>query len=178
VLITGASSGVGTAALQAARRAGAVPIATTRGEDKHKGLLDLGAEQVIVTGAEDVVRETRRPTGGRGADVILDAVGGPGFRTLGEAVAPGATMVLYGRLDPDPAHMPVNWPITVHGYAGPEVGRTLEGRRAAAHYIDSGLADGSLRPVIAEVFDGLDAIGDAHWPMESNRHTGKVVLRV
>jgi NADPH:quinone reductase-like Zn-dependent oxidoreductase len=120
----------------------------------------------------------RRLTGGRGADVILDAVGGPGFRPLGEAVAPGATMVLYGRLDPDPAHMPVNWRITVHGYAGPEVGRTLERRREAAHYIDSGLADGSLRPVIAEVFDGLDAIGDAHRPMESNRHTGKVVLRV
>jgi NADPH:quinone reductase-like Zn-dependent oxidoreductase len=103
----------------------------------------------------------RRLTGGRGADVILDAVGGPGFRTLGEAAAPGATMVPYGRLDPDPAHMPVNWR-----------------RREAAHYIDSGLADGRLRPVIAEVFDGLDAIGDAHRPMESNRHTGKIVVRV
>ncbi|MEV6114343.1 zinc-binding dehydrogenase [Streptomyces sp. NPDC052109] len=42
----------------------------------------------------------------------------------------------------------------------------------------AGLADGSLRPVIAEVYDGLDDIRDAHRLMESNRHTGRSVVRL
>src|SRR5882757_2900774 len=62
VLITGASSGVGTAAIQVARRSGAVPIATTRTEAKRQRLLDLGAEHVIVTEHEDVGKEVKRLT--------------------------------------------------------------------------------------------------------------------
>ncbi|MEU5536861.1 zinc-binding dehydrogenase [Streptomyces sp. NPDC020362] len=55
---------------------------------------------------------------------------------------------------------------------------TADGRRRAAHYIGSGLTDGTLRPVVGEVVDGLDRIRDAHRLMESNRHTGKIVLRI
>ncbi|OIK07090.1 zinc-dependent alcohol dehydrogenase family protein [Streptomyces monashensis] len=178
VLITGASSGVGTAAIQVARRAGAVPIATTRTEDKRQALLDLGAEHVIVTDTEDVIKETRRLTGDRGAEIVLDAIGGSYFRELGAAAAPDATMVSYGWLADGPVELPRNWPVTVHGYANFALTGTAEGRRRAAHYIGSGLADGTLRPVIAEVYDGLDRIGDAHRLMESNRHTGKIVVRV
>jgi NADPH:quinone reductase-like Zn-dependent oxidoreductase len=177
VLITGASSGVGTAALQVARRSGAVPIATTRTEAKRQRLLDLGAEHVIVTEHEDLVKETRRLTGGPGVDLVFDAIGGPAFRALGDAVVPDGTLVIYGGLDGSPTEMPLNWPLTVHGYANPSVSRTPEGRRRASHYINSGLADGSLRPVIAEVFDGLDAMPDAHRLMESNAHIGKIVVR-
>ncbi len=50
--------------------------------------------------------------------------------------------------------------------------------RRQAHYIGSGLTDGTLRPVVGEVVDGLDRIRDAHRLMESNRHTGKIVLRI
>jgi NADPH:quinone reductase-like Zn-dependent oxidoreductase len=178
VLITGASSGVGTAALQVVRRSGAVPIATTSTEAKRQRLLDLGAEHVIVTEREDVVKETRRLTGGHGVDIVLDAIGGSAFRTLGDAVAPGGALVIYGWLDGTPTEMPTNWPLTVHGYANPELTRTAEGRRRASHYIGSGLSDGTLRPEIAEVFDGLDAIRDAHRLMEGNTHTGKIVVRV
>ncbi|MFF4733531.1 zinc-dependent alcohol dehydrogenase family protein [Streptomyces mirabilis] len=177
VLITGASSGVGTAALQVVRRAGAVPILTTRTEAKRRRLLELGAEHVIVTGHEDVVKESRRLTGGQGVDIVFDAIGGPGFRALGDAVVPGGALVVYGWLDRAPTEMPTNWPLTVHGYANPDVSRTPEGRRRASHYINSGLADGTLRPVIAEVFDGLEAMPDAHRLMESNTHTGKIVVR-
>ncbi|WP_031172879.1 zinc-dependent alcohol dehydrogenase family protein [Streptomyces durhamensis] len=177
VLITGASSGAGTAAIQVARRAGAVPIATTRTEAKRKALLDLGAEHVIVTDEEDPVEETRRLTGGRGAEVIMDAIGGPVFRELGGAAAADSTMISYGWLSERPIELPRNWPVTVHGYSNFTVTGTAEGRRRAAHYVGSGLTDGTLRPVIAEVFDGLGTMADAHRLMESNRHTGKIVVR-
>ncbi|WBO63743.1 zinc-dependent alcohol dehydrogenase family protein [Streptomyces camelliae] len=177
VLITGASSGVGTAAIQVARRAGAIPIATTRTEAKRQALLDLGAEHVIVSEDEDVIKETRRLTGGRGAEVVLDAIGGSYFRELGAAAAADATMVSYGWLADGPIELPRNWPVTVHGYANFIVTGNAEGRRRAAHYLAAGLADGTLRPVIAEVYDGLDRMADAHRLMESNAHLGKIVVR-
>ncbi|MEU6881193.1 zinc-dependent alcohol dehydrogenase family protein [Streptomyces sp. NPDC046712] len=178
VVITGASSGVGTAAIQVARRVGAVPIATTRGEGKRQRLLDLGAARVITTESEDVVKEVKRFTGGRGARVAFDAIGGPGFAELGNALEPDGTAVLYGWLDPRPATLPMNWPLTVRGYANGAVVRTEEGRRRMAGFIGSGLRDGSLAPVIAETFEGLERITDAHRLMESNTHTGKIVVRV
>lgn len=178
VLITGASSGVGTAAIQVVRRAGAVPIATTRTEAKRQGLLDLGAEHVIVSEDEDVVKEARRLTGGQGVDIVLDAIGGSGFAELGGAVVTDGTLISYGWLDERPILLPRQWPLTVHGYANFVVTGDPAGRHRAAHYVGSGLTDGTLSPVIAETFDGLDRIRDAHRLMESNRHTGKIVVRV
>ncbi len=181
VVVTGASSGVGTAAIQTALRVGAVPIATTRGEGKRERLLELGAAHVVVTeseGADDLVAEVRRITGGAGADLVFDAIGGPGFARLGDALRPGGTAVLYGWLDPRPVTLSMNWPQTVHTYANGALARTAEGRRRAAGFINSGLRDGSLAPVIARAFDGLERIADAHRLMESNAHLGKIVVRV
>ncbi|MGW0907952.1 zinc-dependent alcohol dehydrogenase family protein [Streptomyces sp. NPDC002853] len=182
VLITGASSGVGTAAIQVARRTGAVPIATTRTEAKRQQLLDLGAAEVIVTGGkdpEDVVKETRQATGGRGVELIFDAIGGPGFRTLAEALVPeGGTVVAYGWLDPRPAELPWMAGLTIHFYANSTLTTTPDGRRRSTAFLNHGLRDGAFRPPIAEVFDGLDRIQDAHRLMEANTHTGKIVVRL
>ncbi|WP_244943127.1 zinc-binding dehydrogenase [Streptomyces inhibens] len=178
VVITGASSGVGTAAVQTALRMGAVPIATTRGEAKRQRLLELGAAHVITTDAEDLVKEVRRITGGQGARLAFDAVGGPGFAALGDALTPGGTAVLYGWLDPRPIQLSMNWPLTVHTYANGALARTEAYRRRAAAFIGSGLASGALAPVIAETFDGLEQVADAHRLMESNTHMGKIVVRV
>ncbi|MFE0735827.1 zinc-dependent alcohol dehydrogenase family protein [Streptomyces sp. NPDC058855] len=178
VVITGASSGVGTAAVQTALRIGAVPIATTRGEAKRKALLDLGAAHVVVTETEDVTAAVRGITGGAGADLVFDAIGGPGFAALGDALRPGGSAVLYGWQDPRPVALSRNWPQTTHTYANGALARTAEGRRRASGFIGSGLRDGSLAPVIAETFDGLERIADAHRLMESGTHTGKIVLRV
>jgi NADPH:quinone reductase-like Zn-dependent oxidoreductase len=178
VLITGASSGTGTAAVQVARRAGAVPIATTRSEGKRRQLLDLGAEHVIVTGGEDAAKEARRLSGGRGVEVVFDAIGGAGFRALGDAVVAGGTLISYGWLDRLPIELPMNWPLTVHGYNNLTMSGSADGRRRASWYLASGLADGTLRPVVAEVFTGLDRIRDAHRLMESERYVGKIVVRV
>ncbi|MFI6489733.1 zinc-dependent alcohol dehydrogenase family protein [Streptomyces sp. NPDC050564] len=177
VLITGASSGVGTAAIQVAHRIGAVPLATTRSEAKKRRLLEFGAEHVIVSDDEDVPKEVRRLTGGRGAEVIFDAIGGPGFRPLGEALAQGGAMLVYGWLDQRPAELPWNWPLTVHTYANFALTSTPAGRRRSTAFLNAGLRDGGFRPPVAEVFEGLDRIGDAQRLMESNAHFGKIVVK-
>ncbi|WP_328432123.1 zinc-dependent alcohol dehydrogenase family protein [Streptomyces sp. NBC_00453] len=181
VLITGASSGVGTAALQVARRIGAIPLATTRTEGKRRHLLELGATEVIVTGEsepEAVAKEVKRLTGGKGVEVMFDAIGGPGFRPLAESLAPGGSVVVYGWLDPRPAEIPWSWPFTLHTYANMTLTTTPDGRRRSTAFLNAGLADGGFRPVVGEVLDGLDRIRDAHRLMESNRHTGKIVVRI
>lgn len=100
-----------------------------------------------------------------------------GVRWAPLAYVPGGTLVSYGWLDRTTTELPTNWPLTVHGYANPTVSRSAEGRRRASHYINSGLGDGTLRPEIAEVFEGLDAMPDAHRLMESNKHLGKIVVK-
>ncbi|MEV5376571.1 zinc-dependent alcohol dehydrogenase family protein [Streptomyces nondiastaticus] len=178
VVITAASSGVGTAAIQTALRIGAVPIAVTRGEAKRERLLELGAAHVISAGSEDLVKEVKRITGGRGAELAFDAVGGPGFAAVGDALMPGGTAVIYGTLDRRPVELSMNWPLAVHGYSNGAHSRDAAYRRRSAAFIGSGLASGALAPVIAETFDGLERITDAHRLMDSSPFTGKIVVTV
>ena len=84
--------------------------------------------------------------------------------------------MLYGWLDPRPAQLGLNWPQTVHMYNNGALVERSHLRRRAAAYIGSGLADGTLAPVIAETFEGLDRVADAHRLMESNAHTGKILV--
>jgi NADPH:quinone reductase-like Zn-dependent oxidoreductase len=74
--------------------------------------------------------------------------------------------------------VPTQWPLTVRGYANGAVVRSAEGRARMAGFVGSGLRDGSLAPVIAEVFEGLESLPDAHRLMESDTHLGKIVVRV
>ncbi|WFR67476.1 zinc-binding dehydrogenase [Curtobacterium flaccumfaciens] len=78
VLVTGASGSVGRAAVQIAARLGARAIAITRDPAKTDALRALGAAEVVVSGRDDVPAAVRSLTEGRGADVVLDLVRGPG----------------------------------------------------------------------------------------------------
>ncbi|MBB5917469.1 NADPH:quinone reductase-like Zn-dependent oxidoreductase [Nocardia transvalensis] len=178
VLITAASSGVGIAALQTAARIGAIPIAVTRTGEKRQHLLDNGAAHVLASSETDVVAETRRITGGAGAQLIFDAVGGPGLAELSTAATHNGTIVVYGWLDQRPMAMPMNWPLRILGYANMELSATAAGRRRLDHWIASGIRDGVLRPHVGAVFEGLDSIREAHRLMESSTHTGKIVVKL
>ncbi|MFE0177709.1 zinc-dependent alcohol dehydrogenase family protein [Streptomyces sp. NPDC059002] len=179
VVITAASSGVGIAALQTARRIGAVPIAVTRTGGKRQALLDHGAALVVASDTEDVVKEVHRFTGGKGAELIFDAVGGAGLAELSLAARPAGKVVVYGFLDRRrPMQLPLNWPLSVHGYANMQLADDPEGLRRVNAFIESGIRDGTFRPAVAEVFDGLDSIGDAHRALEANEHVGKIVVRL
>ena len=77
VIIRAASSSVGLAAIQLANWAGATPIAATRRSAKRQALLDHGAKHVIATEESDLVAEVMKITGGKGARIVFDPVGGP-----------------------------------------------------------------------------------------------------
>ncbi|KAB8167685.1 zinc-binding dehydrogenase [Streptomyces sp. 3MP-14] len=178
VVINAASSGVGVAAVQTAARLGAFPLAVTRTAAKRQRLLDLGAARVIVSDEEDVPEEVRRLTGGRGAELVFDAVGGPGLPELATAATAGGTVVTYGWLGGGTTRMPLNWPLTVHGYNNVEMTSSAERRRRVNAFLAAGVGDGSLQPVVGEVLHGLERIGDAHRLLESNAHIGKIVVTV
>ncbi|GAA2076357.1 zinc-dependent alcohol dehydrogenase family protein [Streptomyces albiaxialis] len=179
VVITAASSGVGIAALQTAARVGAVPVAVTRTAAKREALLAAGAAHVLVSEEDkDVPGAVRELTGGGGAELIFDSVGGPGLTELASAAVTAGTVVLYGWLSGEPTTVPPNWPLTVHGYANQHLAASPGMLRRANRFLDTGLRDGTLAPVIGEVLHGLDRMPDAHRLMESNAHIGKIVVTV
>ncbi|SMF84530.1 zinc-dependent alcohol dehydrogenase family protein [Streptomyces sp. Amel2xC10] len=180
VLLTAAAGGVGLAAVQTARRIGAVPIATTRGADKKQALLDAGAAHVIVTDTEDLPTRVKEITGGEGVRLAFDPVAGPGVDTLAEAIAPGGKLLVYGALDPRPTPLPnaAFYPdLSTSMFTMFRVTADPERLRRAVAFVTAGLGDGSLAPVVDRTFD-LDDVADAHRYMESNAQTGKIVITV
>src|ERR1700731_988242 len=98
VVITAASSSMGVAAIQMAKAIGAKSIAVTRSEAKKEALLGAGADQVIVAGSEDVQEAILELTEGLGAEVIYDAVAGPGLEELVWATKRSGHVIVYGNL--------------------------------------------------------------------------------
>jgi NADPH:quinone reductase-like Zn-dependent oxidoreductase len=181
VLISAASSSVGLAAIQIANRLGAQPIAVTRSSAKAEALREHGAAAVIASAEQDLVAEAKRLTDGKGAELVFDAVGGPGFANLAKAATAGGKLVLYGALDTRPTEIPpfdiFARDLTVRGVALPALARDDAKLAALKAFVTSGLADGSLRPVIARTF-AFDDIADAHRFIEAGEQVGKVVVSV
>ena len=181
VVIPAASSSVGLAAIQIANKVGAVPIALTRGSAKRQDLLDAGAAHVIATDEQDLVGEILGLTGGKGARVVFDPVGGPTFNKLIAATGRLGIVFLYGALSPDPTPLPLfdvlsKW-ITIRGYVLMEITGDAQRFERGKAFVNAGLADGSFRPVIARTFP-LEQIVEAHRYLESNQQVGKVVVTV
>lgn len=178
VLITAASGGVGRAAMQIAQYIGAVPIAVTRHTAKKNDLLAAGAAVVVATDHEDLAEAVRHHTGGAGAGIVLDLVGGPGRGDLEKAARSDATLVAAGFLDPRPRPSLVGTSLTVVDYRSFEhtLDTVVVGRMAA--FLNAGLRLGALRPAIDTVF-ALDDVVRAHRHLEEGRHVGgKVVVAV
>lgn len=181
LLIPAASSSVGIAAIQIARMMGATPVALTRRNRKRKSLLDAGASEVIATEEQDLVAEVKKLTGGKGARIVFDPVGGPTIAKLTEAMAPRGTLFLYGALSTEPTPLPLfnvlGKSLTVRGYLLFEItGDSLRLERAKKFIID-GLSTGKLKPVISKRFP-FEQIVDAHRYLESNQQIGKIVVTV
>ncbi len=181
VLIPAASSSVGLAAIQIANRVGAVPVALTRGSSKRQALLDAGAAQVIATGEQDLVKEVLAITGGKGARVVFDPVGGPTLNKLLKVTAGLGIVFLYGALSTEPTPLPLfdvlsKW-VTIRGYVLMEITGDPQRLKKGKEFVNAGLADSSLKPLIAKTFP-LDQIVEAHRYLESNQQIGKVVVTV
>ncbi|WP_224387380.1 zinc-dependent alcohol dehydrogenase family protein [Pseudonocardia sp. ICBG1293] len=179
VLVTAASSSVGLAAIATANRIGAVPIATSRSRAKAQALLDAGAAHVVATGEEDLVDRCREITGGRGLDVVFDAVAGPAVETMADAVRPDGTIVIHGRLSGEPTVFPTATlpDLVVRSFTLFAMTRDAERLRRAAAFVVAGMRGGDFAPQVDRVFDGLDQVVAAHEHLESGSQVGKIVLR-
>lgn len=189
MLVTGASSGTGIAALQMARAAGIRAIATTRTAAKRQALLDAGATDVVVTQQEDVVGRVMALTGGHGVELVYDGVGGAEVARLGDVVAHRGWYVLYGLSGGAEFAYPViaqfrkSWRFHVYkvleftGASTMGLPRDEAALGRALAFVDAGLADGTLQVHIDRAF-GLDDVVQAHQYLERAQHIGKVVLTV
>ena len=181
LLIPAASSSVGIAAIQIASMVGATPVALTRGGRKREALLGVGAAEVIASQEQDLVAEVRRITGGKGARVVFDPVGGPTVAKLTAAMARRGILFQYGMLSTEPTPLPLadvlGKSLTIRGYVLFEITNDPRRLERAKQFIIDGLAAGKLKPVIAKTFP-LDQIVAAHRYLESNQQIGKIVVTV
>lgn len=179
VLITAASSSVGIAAIEMVKAEEGVSIATTRTAAKKAELLALGADHVIVTDEEDLVKRVEEITGGKGARIVFDPIGGKGLEALAAAAAHGGIIIEYGALATDPTPYPLftalSKQLTIRGYTLFEIVEHPERMAKARQYVFDHLASGAFKPRIDKVFP-LAKIVEAHRYMESNQQIGKIVV--
>ncbi|MEM8830907.1 MAG: zinc-dependent alcohol dehydrogenase family protein [Cyanobacteria bacterium P01_G01_bin.19] len=184
VIITAASSSVGYSAIQIAKAAGAIAIATTRTSKKKQKLLDAGADYVIATEEEDLVARVMEITSGHGADLIFDPIAGSIVNDLANAAAKGATIFIYGALSmevdstPFPLMAALSKGLKVQAYTVLEITGDPERLEQGKNYIYDGLKSGKLNPVIDSQSFSLDNIVEAHRYMESNQQNGKIIVTV
>jgi NADPH:quinone reductase len=177
VIITAASSSVGLAAIQIVKAQGGTSIATTRTAAKKDRLLGLGADHVIVTNDEDLVARVGEITGGKGARIVFDPIGGDGVNRLAQATANGGAIFIYGMLSGQPTSLPMSAfgrRIALYGYTFNELRGTPDWEEMK-RYIYDHLADGSFKPEIARIFPFAET-AEAYKYLESNEQVGKVVI--
>jgi NADPH:quinone reductase len=107
VLVHSAAGGVGIVAMQIAKAAGARVIGTVSSDSKIKIAKQYGADEVINYETHDFAEEAKRLTGGKGVNLILDAVGKPTFEKGIACAAPFGHVILYGRAGGPPDKLDV-----------------------------------------------------------------------
>jgi NADPH:quinone reductase-like Zn-dependent oxidoreductase len=181
VVITAASSSVGIAAIEMVNAEGAISIATTRTSKKKATLRDLGAAHVIAMEEEDLVARVKEITGGKGARVIFDPIGGKGIDLLAKAAAYGGTIFEYGALAPEPTPFPLftglSKGLSIRGYTLREILSVPELKAKAQQCVFDRVNAGAFKPRIDRVFPFAQIV-EAHRYMESNEQIGKIVVTV
>ncbi|VTU45294.1 Crotonyl-CoA reductase (plasmid) [Variovorax sp. SRS16] len=184
VLVTGAAGGVGSAAIQLVRALGGIALAGISGAEHAEAALRLGADAVIDLAAPDLrnsLREqVRNATGGRGADILLDTLGGDVFDAALRAMAWCGRAVVIGFAAGRIPEVKVNYllvkNITVSGLQWSDYReRQPEKVLAAQQEIFRLYEQGALKPKIAGVLP-LARAGEALAKLESGQVSGKYVL--
>jgi putative PIG3 family NAD(P)H quinone oxidoreductase len=183
LLVHGGGSGIGVTATLLGRARGARVFVTAGSQGKCAACERLGAEIAIHHPSQDFVSVVRAATGGRGADVVLDMVGGDYTPRNLQVLAPEGRLVqiAYQR----GALAEIDWTLVMQRrltLTGSTLrARTVEDKGRLARALEREVwplfATGALRPVVFAKFP-LQAAADAHRLMESSAHVGKIVLTV
>jgi NADPH:quinone reductase-like Zn-dependent oxidoreductase len=171
VLVMGAGSGIGTAAIQIARLIGARVIAVASTDAKLAKAKELGADTGINYASQDLAQEIRRLTGKRGVDVVVEHVGGTTWEKLVPNLAPGGRLVTCGASAGYDARVDIRYlfakSVSILGaYMGCKVD-LLE----VVRY----MGEGKLRPVVDRTLP-LSECATGHRLMEERAQFGKIVL--
>jgi NADPH:quinone reductase-like Zn-dependent oxidoreductase len=171
VLVIGAGSGVGSAAIQIARLIGASVIATAGSAAKLARATSLGAHHVVNHATQDVAAEAREITGRKGVDVVLEHVGGPVFENAIGALARNGRLVTCGATAGGTVTLDLN---LLFGRHLALLGSWM-GERSEMLQVLRFVRDGRLKPVVDSVMPLAEA-RRAHERIEAREHFGKVVL--
>jgi NADPH2:quinone reductase len=183
LLVHGGSSGIGTAAIQLAKAFGARVITTAGSAEKCEACRKLGADLAVNYKAEDFVAATKTGTGGRGADVVLDMVGGDYIERNYDAAAIDGRVVQIAFLGGPKAT--VNFAKLMvkrlHHTGSTLRPRSNADKAAMVAAIEAKvmplLRAGRVKPLVDSTFP-LEKAVDAHRRMETSEHIGKIVLTV
>lgn len=177
LVVTAAANSIGAAALQVARHLGVRAVAVVADDRHATALREAGATQVLtgVPGPD----ELRAALGG-GADLVLDAEGGPGVERLVRACAPGGAVIVHGGLSGQSTPLPAAGyaPVWLRRFHVREVSGEPDVLARAEAFVRAGLAAGTLTPLVDRIFE-LDDVAAAHDYLEApDRAPGKPVLRI
>ncbi len=171
VLVWGAGSGVGSAAIQIAKAHHARIIAVAGDDAKLERAKQLGADETINHRTQNVLEEVRRLTGRRGVDVVFEHVGRATWEVSVKALARGGRLVTCGATSGAVVETDVRYvfgkAISVHG--------TWVGGKGELWDLLPLVEAGVLKPVLDRTFP-LSEVQEAHSYLEAGRHFGKVVL--
>jgi putative PIG3 family NAD(P)H quinone oxidoreductase len=184
VLVHAVGSGVGTAAIQLIRSAGAKAFGTSRTKDKLDRAKEFGlAQSLIVSDPVDVIEAISSWTGGNGVDVVLDLVGAAYLEANLKALAMKGRMIQVGTTSGSKAMLDfglmMSKRLTVRGTVlrARSIEEKATATRLFAKHVVPLLADASVKPIVDRSYP-LTEVREAHARMESNENFGKIVLVV
>ena len=180
LLVHAGASGVGMAAVQLGRAFGARVIATAGSREKLEFALRQGAEHALNYSEDDWVERVKQITGGRGADVIYDPVGGDIFDLSSKCIAPGGRLLVVGfasgRIPSIAANRILFKAMSVSGvYWGGHLESDPVGTAEAQRALERLWIDGKIRPKISRTYP-LSEAPRALRDLADRRVLGKAVL--
>jgi NADPH2:quinone reductase len=182
-MVHGGASGNGTTAIQIAKQRGSTVVATAGTDEKCDACRKLGADLAINYKTQDFVAETKKATGDKGADLILDMVGGDYIpRNYEAAAVEGRIVQIAFQRDPKVA---VDFRRIMlkrlHHTGSTRRARAVADKAAIAKAVEDNalplIAAGQVKPIIFKTFPLKEAAA-SHALMESSAHIGKIVLTI
>ena len=181
LLVQGGSSGIGVTAIQLAKALGAQVIVTAGSDEKCAACVAIGADHAINYRTQDFVAETKRLSGGKGANVVLDMVAGAYVGREVECLAEDGRLAIIATQGGNASHIDAGLVLRKRLSI---TGSTLRARSVAYKTALAAelraqvwplLESGQVKPIIHQVFPAVKA-AEAHALMESSVHVGKIVL--
>jgi acryloyl-coenzyme A reductase len=171
VVITGASGGLGLAAIQITNTLGARSIAITSNASKVDRLKALGAHEVVVSPEGSFGEEVRQLTNGRGADLVVELIGSPTFQGSLRSLAPGGRIAVVGELHGKPVEINLGLLIIkefeLHG--------VQSANRDELQEILQFMHENAIKPTIWKAL-ALDQAAEAHRELANREVIGRVLL--